>query len=100
MGLYRAIQPGRGKKLRNTCRFRLRYYYVRNIKLSQIRDTQSRLATTTDCSKPKIIIPREQKTEVGRVQAYFKFLRAETQKNAASSNNPLPMALINAPEFG
>ena len=100
MGLYRAIQPRRGKKLRHTCRFRVRCYHVRNIKLSQILDVQSLPATATKCSKLITIILRKQQTKVGRLQAYFKVLNATTQKNATTSKNPLPMALINVPEFG
>ena len=46
------------------------------------------------------MILRKQHTEVRRLQAHFKFIHAETQKNATTSKNPLPMALINVPEFG
>ena len=42
----------------------------------------------------------KQQTKVGQLQAYFKVLHAKTQKNATTSKNPLPMALINVPEFG
>ena len=51
MGFDRTIQRGRGKKLRNNCCFRVRCYYLRNIKLNHIHEPQLLHATTTHHSK-------------------------------------------------
>ena len=100
MGLHRKIQRGRGKKLRDTCRFRMRCYHVRGGKLSHTREQQSPLATATHCSKTKTTFISQEGNKVALLVPYIKFSRTDTQPDVITPKNPLPMILINVPEFG
>ena len=98
MGLHRKIQRGRGKKLRDTCRFRMRCHHVRGGKLNHTREKQSFLATATHCSKTTFI--SQEGTEVAQFMPCIKFSRTDTKLDVITPKNPLPKTLINAPEFG
>ena len=98
MGLHRKIQRGRGKKLRDTCRFRVRCYHVRGGKLSHTREKQSFLANATNCIKTNFI--SQGGTEVAQLLPCFKFSRTDTKLDVIKPKNPLPKTLINVPEFG